>query len=216
MGWLDSFLHPEKGYQAGQSELEKYYQQAQQGLQPYNQHGQEAYGGLSDAMKQLLDPQALQDKWSKGYQESGAAKQNEAMASQHGLDAASSMGLMGSSPALQAIQSGTAGIGAQDKQQYMNDLMQKYMQGTGIAGNVYGQGLNAAGQMSNNAMNMGQNSAGMAYGQQNSPGNLLASILGGAGGLFGSALGGPMGGMLGEKMGWGKYQPSNSWHTGGQ
>ena len=193
MSWLSSWLHPQKGYDKAQEQLNQYYNEAQGNLQPYNQNGQNAFGGLNQAMQNLLNPQTLQDQWSKGYQESDLAKQNEAMASQHGLDAASSMGLMASSPAIQAIQSGTSGIVAADRQKYLDDLMQKYMTGIGIGQNVYNTGANSANALSQNAMNMGQNSAEMAYGKENSGGNMFNSLIANGAGLAASYLGGPLG-----------------------
>lgn len=178
MSWLDSFLHPEKGYQAGQGQLDKYFQQGQGYLNPYNQYGQNAYGDYSTAMKRLLDPAGLQNEWAKGYTESDSAKNTAKMAQENGLDAASGLGLMGSNTALNAIQGGTTKIGMDDRQNYMNDLMQKYLAGAGIAGNIFGTGASAAGGMSNNAMNMGNNSAQMAYGEQNSPGDLFGKLIG--------------------------------------
>jgi hypothetical protein len=199
MSWLSSFLHPGRAYKKGQHELENYYNQAQGFQQPYMQHGQEAYGGLSEAMKSLLDPQALQNKWMSGYQESEAAKNAEQMAQEHGLNAASAMGLMGSSPALNAIQSGTSRIGAEDRQQYLNDLMQKYLSGAGLAQGIYGTGANAANQASNNAMNMGQNASQMTYHQNQAGGNMFGGLLGLGGSILGSALGGPIGGALAQR-----------------
>ena len=137
------------------------------------------------------------------------------MATQQGLGAASSMGLMGSSPAIQAIQSGTIGIVAQDRQKYLDDLMQKYMTGIGIGSDIYGKGASAANSMSQNSMNMGQNSAQNKFNQSNAQGDLFGKLLGGGIGLAGSALGGPIGGALAgglaQKMGWspkGSYNPS--------
>lgn len=206
MSWLSSFLNPGKGYDAAQQQLDKYYQQAQQYQQPYMQHGLDVYGNLSDAMKSLLDPGGLYDKWSSSYEESQAAKDMEADAKERGLSAASAMGLMGSSPALSAIQRGTAQIGAQDKQNYLQDMMQKYLAGIGIGQNIYGIGASTAGNMANQAMNMGQSSAEMAYGKQNARGNLFGNLLGIAGGIAGSALGGPIGGALGGALGsWSPY-----------
>ncbi len=205
MSWLSSFLHPGKGYQAGQEQLDKYYNQAQGYQQPYNQNGVNQGQNLTDMINQLSDPQALQDKWSKGYQESEAAKNMENMAQEHGLNAASSMGLMGSNTALNALQSGTSQIGAQDRQNYLNDLMEKYKTGAGLSQGMYNTGANAAGQMGQNSMNQGQNSAGMAYGQQNAGGNMLGGLLGlGLGGI-GSALAGPIGQAAGGALGkrWG-------------
>jgi hypothetical protein len=186
MSWLSDFLHPKKAYSSAQGQLDKYYNQAQGYSQPF-------YDALSD-------PQALQDKWSKGYTESDIAKQDEAMGAQHGLDAASSMGLMGSSPALQAIQSGTAGIVAGDRQKYLDDMMQKYIAAAGIGQN-----------MGQNAMNMGQNSAQMEFNKNNAQGDMFGKLLGYGTGMVGSALGGPMGDGLAKKMGWstqGNYKPA--------
>jgi len=196
MSWLSSFLHPEKGYKAAQEQLDKYYQQAQGNLQPYNQNGLDTYGKYSGAMDKLLNPTALQDEWVKNYKESELAKQNEAMASQSGLNAAQQMGLSGSSPAIQAIQSGTAGIVAKDRQQYLDDLMQKYMTGIGIGSDIYGKGANAANSMSQNSMNMGQNSAQNQFNQKNAQGDMFGKLLGYGTGLVGSAIGGwnPFGG----------------------
>lgn len=219
MSWLDpfgvgnmadSFLHPEKGYKKGQEQLDKYYQQGQGYLNPYNQFGQSAYGNYSDAMKRLLDPAGLEGEWIKGYSESPSAKNAEGMAQEHGLDAASGLGLMGSNTALNAIQGGTTQIGLDDRQNYLNDLMQKYLAGAGIAGNIFNTGATAAGNMSNNAMTMGGNSAQMAYGQQNSPGDLFGKLLGVG---IGAATGGAGGAAAGAKAAGGGG--SGGWFFGG-
>lgn len=178
MSWLSSFLHPGRAYDKAQGQLDKYYNQGQGYLNPYNQGGQDQYGKLNQATNELLDPQALYDKWSKGYQESEAAKQNEGIAKEHGLDAASSMGIMGSTPALNAIQAGTSGIVAQDKQKYLDDLMDKYKSGISSAQGLYNTGAGAAGQESQNAMNMGSNSAQMAFGKQNAGGDMFGKSMG--------------------------------------
>jgi hypothetical protein len=222
MSWLSSFLHPEKSFESAQKEREKYYNQGQGYLDPYNQHGQETYGKYSGAMDKLLNPAALQDEWNKNYKESDFAKQNEAMASQSGLNTAQQMGLGGSAPALQAIQSGTAGIVAKDRQQYLDDLMQKYMTGIGIGQDIYGKGANAAGQMSQNANTMGQDSSQLEFNKKNAQGDLFGKLLGGGAALVGGALGGPIGGALGaglaQHFNWspkGSYNPS-PYYTGGK
>lgn len=184
MGWLSSFLHPDKGYKKGQEQLDKYYNQGQGYLKPYNQFGQDAYGPLSGAMQSLLDPTKLEGNWVNSYNESPSALNTERMAQEHGLNAASGLGLMGSNTALNAIQGGTAQIGLDDRQNYLNDLMQKYLAGAGIAGNIFNTGANTASSMSGNAMNMGQNSAQMAYGKQNAPGDLFGKLLGAGVGMY--------------------------------
>lgn len=199
MSWLSSFLNPGKGYDKGQEQLDKFYQQAQGFQRPYNQYGQDQYANLNEYIKNLMNPQALQDQWAKGYTESESAKNAEGMAQEHGLDVASSMGLMGSNAALQATQAGTTQIGLDDRQNYLDNLMQKYLAGAGLSQGIYNQGANTAGQMGQNAMNMGQSSAEMAYGKQNAGGNLLGGLIGAGIGAAGSAFGGPMGGALAKR-----------------
>ncbi len=188
MSWLSSWLHPERGYQAGQQQLNNYYNQGQGYLNPYNMAGQGQMGNLQEYIRNLMNPQALENKWIKGYKESESAKNLEGMAKEHGLDAASSMGLMGSSPALQAIQAGQSAIGAEDRQNYLNDMMQKYMAGSGLSSGMFNTGAGVAGNMANNANTMGQNSAQMAWGEQNAPGSYLNNLLGLGGGLLGGWL----------------------------
>lgn len=199
MSWLSSFLHPGKGYDKGQEQLDKYYQQGQGYLNPYNQQGQQQYGNLSDIIKNLMDPTELNKKWTESYSESPQSIQAEKMAQEHGLNAASSMGLMGSNTALNATQAGTTQIGLEDRQNYLNDMMNKYMQAAGLSQGIYGTGANAATGMSNNANQMGQNSAQMAFGKQNAGGSMFANLLGAGIGAAGSALGGPIGGALANR-----------------
>src|ERR1017187_6227036 len=106
MSWLSSFMHPAQPYKDAQKQLDKYYDQSQGFNQPYNQNGLDQGKNIQDMIQKLMNPQGLYDEWSKGYEKSEGAKQAEGMANESGLNAASSMGLMGSSPALQAIQGG--------------------------------------------------------------------------------------------------------------
>lgn len=172
-----SFMHPEKGYQKAQEQLDQYYNQGQQYLQPYNQQGQEQYGNLSGAVNNLLNPSSLMDRWMQDYKQSEQSKIAQARAMESGNNAASAMGMVGSTPALQAMQAGASEIGAQDEQRYIERLIQQYLQGANLAQGIYGQGANTTGAMSNNAANMGQNSAQMAYGRQNAPGQMFNDLL---------------------------------------
>ena len=183
MSMLSSFLHPERGYAAGQGQLDRYYNQGQGYQQPYNQMGQQAGQGLNTAMGRLMDPASLQNEWSQGYETSPQALQAQELAKQQGLNAMSAQGVMGSTPALQAMQAGESQIGLNDRQNYLDNLMQKYQAGIGIGQNMYGVGASTAGQMGQNAMNMGENSAGMAYGQQNAPGQMFGQLASTAGNL---------------------------------
>lgn len=193
MGFLSSFFHPEKAYKKAGKEAQKGYDQsqnlfnqAQAYQQPFMQQGLDQYGRLNNAAGQLMNPEQLQSQWSQGYEQSPYAKQLLAMNQGNGLDAASQMGLMGSSAALNNIQQGAGGIVAQDRSNYMNDLMNKYMQGIGLGQNMYGIGAQTGSNMGNqamaqggNAMTHGQNMAGLKYGEQAAPGQLFGNILGG-------------------------------------
>lgn len=178
MSWLSSFLHPGRQYQAAQDQMEKYYGQGQGYLDPYSQGGMQAGGQMQGALGKLMDPAALQDEWMKNYETSEQAKQLQNQAGQYGLDAASSMGLMGSTPALEAIQGGKANIGMRDRQNYLQDLMDKYKTGIGLGENIYGVGAGAAGQQSQNAMHMGDIMGGLAAGRQGAGGAMMGGILG--------------------------------------
>lgn len=215
MSWFSEWANPDKGYDEALEELKKYYDEAQKNVQPYNQNGQDVYQDYKTTMDNLLHPEKLEDEWVKNYEESELAKQNEAMGTQHGLNAASSMGLLGSSPAIQAIQSGTANIVAKDRQQYLDDLMKKYMAGIGITKDIYGTGADAAKTQSQNATNMGENSANLVYGKNTAKGSLFGNIAGTAGGLAGGVLGsvgGPIGTAVGTSIG---NSITKNWNTTG-
>jgi hypothetical protein len=214
MGWFDDFLHPERAYQKAQDTSSQYFDQAQAGLNPYNQMGQQAGGSLQEMMQKFMNPGQLENEWSQGYEMSPYAQQQMGLSKQSGLDAASSMGLMGSSAAVNNIQNQAGNIMQQDREKYMKDLMEKYMAGMGIGQNMYSQGGSAAGQMSQNAMNQGSNMAGMEYNKNAAGGNMFGDLFGKGMGMAGSMFGGPMGGAmgnwLGQKMGnqknmWGNY-----------
>jgi hypothetical protein len=140
------------------------------------------------------------------------------MARDQGVNAASSLGLMGSSPALQAIQGGTTQIGLDERQRYLSDLMQKYMAGAGLSQGIYGQGANAAGQLGQNAMNMGQSMAEMKAGESGAKGGLFGNLLGMGSSLVGGILGGPLSNKFGQMIGspqtpqyslYGNYSPGS-------
>jgi len=193
MSWLSSLMHPGRPYQAAQDQMTQYYNQAQQGMQPYMQQGQQAGQQLGGAMQKLMDPAALQNEWTQGYEMSPQAKQAQQMASQQGLDAASSMGLMGSQPALQAIQGGASQIALNDRQRYLDDLMGKYQAGIGVGENMYGTGAGMASQSGQMGMNMGENAGAMQYGRNAAGGQMLGNLISGAGKLGMSYLTGGMG-----------------------
>lgn len=196
MSWLDpgdyisQFLHPEDAWKKAQEAAEQGWNQAQGFERPYWQHGMDQYGMLSDAEKQLLDPAALENKWASSYEQSPYAKQMLEINKNSGLDAASSMGLMGSSAALGNIQTGAGNIVNQDRQSFLNDLMQKYMSGIGIGQNIYNTGADMASTMGGQAMRQGENMAGLQYGQNSAKSRQMMELLKIAASIFGGNSGG--------------------------
>lgn len=175
---IDSFLNPQKAFQAAEDQSQKYYIDAQGKLQPIVNNGMSQYQRLNNQADALGNPVQLENQWNQAYTQSPEAKQTIESAKATGLDSAVSQGLLGSSAALQNIQKSAANIGQNDRQNYLNDLMQKYLSSIGIGQNLYGVGANAAGQQSSNAVNQGNTQAGLAYGEEKAPGDLLGNILG--------------------------------------
>jgi hypothetical protein len=192
MSMLSSFLHPERGYQKAEDVMKNYFNQAQgfynQGqnyLQPYVNQGQSQFDRLNQQENALGNPAELENQWASQYTESPYAQQLQKEAAVRGNEEAASMGLSGSSAALGNVQTGATNIMNADRQNYMNDLMQKYMQSIGIGQNLYGVGAGAAGQQAGNAMNwgnnvinQGNNIAQAEYGQTNAPGDLFGKFAG--------------------------------------
>lgn len=211
MSWLSSWLHPGRAYEKGAQVSEDYYQQAQGQMQPYAQQGQEAYGQLSPAIQNMLNPQQLYDQWAQGYQESPYAKQMQEKSMNQGLQAASSMGMLGSTPALRALQEGSSMISNADRENYLNKLLGMYTQGATQAQNIYGQGANMASQMGNQTYQHGGNMAQAAYGQQAAGGNMINELINDA--MIAAAM--YMNPAMGAGMAMNKANKGSSADTGG-
>jgi hypothetical protein len=100
------------------------------------------------------------------------------------------MGVLGSTPAMKSIQAGTNQIGADDQLNYINQLMGMYLPGAQLAQGIYGTGAQAGNAMGQNAMQMGQNSAQMAFGKQNAPGQMFNDLLKTGAYMFTGGMGG--------------------------
>src|ERR1700689_1882233 len=173
---VNSFLHPEEGYKAAADQMRKSWMEAQgfgkqgidfakQGLNygerglgfqdHFRQAGLDQTGRLNQAENRLLDPSSLLNEWMEKYNTSPFAQKSMQNANEAGLGAASKMGLMGSNAAVNNIQQSSGDIMNQDRPQYLNDLMNKYMSGVGIGQNIYNTGAATAGNMGNQALGMG-------------------------------------------------------------
>lgn len=170
MGMISSWLHPERAYKKAQEQNQAGWNEAKHFQEPFFQNGVDQTGKLTGAENKLLDPAALQNEWAGQYETSPYAQQLLAQNKTSGLDAASSMGLNGSSAALGNIQQGAGNIVSKDRQQYMDDLMKKYMTGIGIGQDIYGQGASAGANLGRGAQQFGETSAGLKYGESAAPG----------------------------------------------
>lgn len=177
MGMLDSFLHPEAGYEAAEEEARRAWEEAKGFEKPFYEHGLEQYGPLNEARSSLMNPMELENKWSSGYETSPYARRMLDMNKASGLDAASAMGLMGSSAAIGNIQQGAGDIVARDRQDFLNRLMQKYMTGIGLGENLYGTGAQMGSQLGQQAMQHGSTMGGLEYGRASAPGQMLGNWL---------------------------------------
>jgi hypothetical protein len=215
MSWLSNLLHPGNAYDKAKETSQNYYNQAQAKLNPYSQGGTEANEKLNRLFEALSNPGGLQEQWGKGYEESPYARQLEQGSIDRGLNAAGSMGLMGSSAALNNIQEEGSDIMNKDRQQYMNDLMQKYLAGLGIATNQFNTGAGAAGTQSQNAINQGNTEAGLDFGKYNAGPNMLMQLLSGGAQLGTNYLTGGMGqGSFGRGM-WTPSSPMPNYYGQG-
>jgi hypothetical protein len=187
---INSFLHPEKGYEDAAEEMRKAWEQAQGFERPYSEAGTKQLPTLENAENQLLDPSKLLAEWMSKYEMSPYAQKSMSNAKEAGMGAASSMGLNGSSGAVNNIQQSSSDIMNADRQQFLQDLMDKYMKGVGIGQNIYGIGAATAGNMGNQAMQYGGNRANMAYGEANAPGQLLRDLLNSGGKAAAAYFGG--------------------------
>ncbi len=204
MSWFSSFMHPGDAYKRAGKKEQQGYEEAQGMRQPWINQGQQAGNGLMDMLQKLMNPGALQDEWSKGYEESPYAQQLQQQNQTEGMDAASAMGLGGSSAALSNIQKGAGNIMQKDRQQYMNDLMQKYLAGAGIGGGMYNTGAQMAGQGAQGAQSHGEWQGQNAFNQQNAGGNMFGNFAAMIPGLISAAFGNPaaMGSLAGPLSGW--------------
>lgn len=179
LGLINGFLNnPED---AAEKATKRGWQESQNYQKPFWQQGMDQYGDLNQARKNLMNPAELQNQWSQSYETSPYAKRMLEMNSQQGQEAASSMGLGGSSGAIANIQQGAGDIMQKDRQQYMNDLMQKYMQGIGLGKNMYGVGAQAGANLGKEAYGHGENMANIGYAREAAPGEMLGQ---GAGMLY--------------------------------
>lgn len=178
MDFVKNFFDPGRAYEKAGEQAERGWDEAKGYQMPFFEAGKEQIPGLQEAIGKLLNPAALESEWASGYEASPYAKEQMERSKELGLDAASSMGLMGSSPALENIQRGASSIMRADRQQYLNDLLQKYFGGVAGAQNLVNTGATAGTNLEAGALRTGENLATTTYGENAARGNMLGKILG--------------------------------------
>lgn len=174
---VGSMLHPERGYHDANKQIKKSWEEAMGFQKPYADAGAGQIPILQGAEQELMDPSALLAKWMEKYEMSPYAKNSMGNAREAGLDAASSMGLGGSSSAINNIQKSSSDIMNADRNQFLQDLMEKYMKGVGIGTDIFHTGAATAGNMGNQALDAGGQLAKGALGEKNAPGDMLRNML---------------------------------------
>lgn len=187
---ISSFLHPEDAFKDAAVPLEKNFNETKRNLTPFVNQGQQQFSGLNSAAQQLLNPQELMNKWTSGYETSPYAQRLKEMSMGSGLDAASSMGLMGSSGALANIQQMSSDITSKDRQQYIENLMKQYMEGIGLGKSLYETGANVATNLGGLSQKHGEDLAQLKYGESAAPGKLFENMVRTGASLYGMTPGG--------------------------
>lgn len=165
-------------YRKAQREMERKWREAQEFQRPYRDAGIGQLDTLKGAESNLLDPSKMLADWMGKYQQSPYAKKSFENAREAGLNAASSQGLLGSSAATQNIQNSSSDIMNADRNEFLQNLMQKYMAGVGIGQNIYNKGADVAGNLGNQAISVGGNTADMQYGASAAKSNYMKDLLG--------------------------------------
>lgn len=175
---FESFFNPGDAWRSAQREAAGGWNEAKGYETPFWEQGLGQYGNLSGGINSLLHPEDLFNRFAGSYEESPATKQLIAQNRDQGMEAASAMGLGGSSAALGNIQQGAGNIANNARQQYIEQMMQNYLSGLGLSQNLYGLGANMGSRLGQQAQAQGNERAGLAYGQQAAPGELFGQIAG--------------------------------------
>ena len=186
---INSFLNPQEGYEKAGDAITNSWNQGRSFLQPYQDAGTGQVPILNNAIDRLLNPVGLQDEWMKSYEMSPYATHLRDSAMASGLDSASQQGLLGSSAALNNIETTSGHIVSSDAQNYLKGLIDKYLAGVESSRGLVNTGLNAGSTLTGGALQTGQNLGAANLGAANAPGELFGKLLGTAAGMYSGKLG---------------------------
>lgn len=184
-----------KPYKKAWEAAQPYFEQGLGVQQPFYQAGQRGLGGLEEWLAGMKDPSGYINQLMGGYQESPWAKFQKEQGQSAINNAASASGLLGSTPYMEEGQRYQQGIGSQDMQQWLANVLGISGQyGQGQAG-LAGMGQGAANQMGNIYGNMAQGAGQSAFAKERAREMQRAGLFGGIGNLVGGLISGAGGGI---------------------
>jgi hypothetical protein len=164
LGVTDSlFGDPSKPYNEAGKEFEKYYNQAREYQQPYYEAGTGAIPQYQDYLKKMSDPAKYINNLTKQYSTSPQEQYAQDQAMRAATNAASSSGLIGSTPYQLQAQQNAGDIANQYQNQWLQNVLGINSQyGAGL-GNLMGMGQGGANQITNLLSSLGSNMGQIAY-----------------------------------------------------
>lgn len=149
--------------QQGINALNQQYGYGQQVLQPWETQGLNAFGQYGQAINGMSNPVQFYNNIMNQYQMSPAAQLQMQQGTQAMNNAAAAGGMLGSGAAQKGMINYANQVTNSDMQNYFNNQMGIQGQYLGGLQNQYGTGFDAAGQLNNNYMNLG-NALAQQYG----------------------------------------------------
>ena len=193
MPFWDAILDPGKPARRARQTAEASIDRGAQYTEPYRNAGDRQIPIMEGEQQKLLNPGQMQSDWAQGYETSPWAQQQIQHDTEQGKDLASSMGLLGSSTAATGLNASASQLYQKDRQQYMDDLMKKYMMGIGLGSDFMNRGAQSANQLQGNWSQNAQSLGTAAHNANQAVPDMLGNIMG-----YNSSGGGQGGGQRGE------------------
>jgi hypothetical protein len=153
-------------------------------LNPYNQGGQQAFGQLGSSLNSMANPGGYVNNLMQQYQTSPMAKFQMNAEQQTMNNSSAAGGMLGSPQEQQQMAQYAQGLTSQDMQNYIGNAMNVNQQYLGGLSGMAGMGLNAASNMNQNRMGLGNTLANMYANQGLAQQSGQNSIAGGIGGVL--------------------------------
>lgn len=169
----------------GKDAVQNNFDQGSQYLQPYNQAGMNAMGQYSQALNGMSNPVGYMNNIMSQYQQSPQAQFETQEMQRASNNSAAAGGQLGSPAQQMAVSRYQNQISNADQQRFFNNAQGINNQYLGGLQGLTGQGFNAAGQMNQNRMGLGDDLATLLQNMGLSQGMSDKSVGGGIGNLIG-------------------------------